>query len=409
MRLPLFRLAALFGLVLAGLMPLARPAGAADQAYTITGIALDRSAATATEARDKALADGQRLAWGRLLDRIVTGGPADGLRALPDRDLSALVAGFAVEEERPTATRYLATLTYRFQPAAVREALRRAGVSFVEGQSRPVLVLPLLRQSGSAPLLWEDSNEWRRAWQALGQKRTLAAGLVPLVLPVGDSADAAAVDPARLASGTADIGALLRRYGAIDWLSVEAARDAAGNGAGLSLIVSGAGGAMQSPLRETLTPQADEAPEALLARAIARTVELIDARWKQEAAARPASDQTAASAGGPVNLAAGGLMVRVALTGIEDWRDVQQRLAAVPLVRGVTVRALTRSEGWLSLDVADRGPALVEQLRQRGLIAQPPESHPPESHPPASQGDAPAGGISVWALRLAGSAPTSGQ
>lgn len=394
MRLPLFRLAVFLGLTLAALLPPGWAAQAADQAFIVSGVVLDRSAATATEARDKALADGQRLAWGRLLDRIVTSGPLEHLRTLPESDLSALVAGFAVEEERPTATRYLATLTYRFQPTAVRDVLRRAGVAFVEGQSRPVLVLPLLFQSGSGPLLWEETNDWRRAWQTLGQKRTLAAGLVPLVLPVGDSADLAAVDPARLAAGTADIGALLRRYEASDWLTVAVAQGSSG----LFLTISGPGGVMKSPLRETLAPQAEETPDALLARAATRAIELIDARWKQHAMTRSPAETSAAAAGDLIDPAAGGLIVRVALTGIEEWRDVQQRLAAVPLVRGVTVRALTRSEGWLSLDVTDRGPALVEQLRQRGLIAQ-----------PSDREESALGGISVWGLRLAGSAPTSGQ
>ena len=56
------------------------PAGggraAPDDAYTVSGIAVDATAESGAAARDKAIAEGQREAFGRLLQRLVGEGSA---------------------------------------------------------------------------------------------------------------------------------------------------------------------------------------------------------------------------------------------------------------------------------------------------------------------------------------------
>src|SRR5580704_15909065 len=120
-------------LVVLGL-PAVGPVGAwaATDPFSVTGVAVDATAATASAARDTALADGQRKAFRQLLERLAA--PADYGR-LPhpsDAEIVPLVAGFQLQEERTSAVRYLATLTYSFRPNAVRALLRNAGIPFAE-------------------------------------------------------------------------------------------------------------------------------------------------------------------------------------------------------------------------------------------------------------------------------------
>ena len=55
--------------------------------------------------------------------------------------VNEVVQGFEVAHERRSGVRYLADFTVHFQPDAVRQMLRQAGVGFVETPSKPVIVL----------------------------------------------------------------------------------------------------------------------------------------------------------------------------------------------------------------------------------------------------------------------------
>src|SRR3546814_5337389 len=89
--------------------------------------------------------------------------------------------------------RYLADLTFRFNPDQVRSLLRGAGVPFAETRSKPVVVLPVFGDSAAGPTLWTGTNPWRDVWA----QRRGDDGLVPLTVPLGDLGDLAAVEIGR--------------------------------------------------------------------------------------------------------------------------------------------------------------------------------------------------------------------
>lgn len=364
-----------------GLWLLAAAAGVAraEDAFEVTGITVDQSAASAAEARERALAEGRRVGLRRLLERLV---PQDQQRRVPspgDQRISELVQSFEVVRERAGGTRYQAELTIRYEPQGVRALLAEAGLA--EGgtasapvgappPARPLVVLPVLKRD-SQRLLWEETNDWRAAWVGLPAAGASAAA----ILPLGDLSDLAAIDADRAAAfDQPALAAIATRYSAGGAVVAEAemASDPAGR---LTVNVrterradSGAGAFTQS-----FTAGPGESAETLLARAAAGIRQGIDERWLRA---------TSVSGG---NIA-GGFKVSVPLTGLGDLVAVRQRLAEITGLRRQTVLALSRDQAVIEIDFPGGPEALQQAAASRGLVL-------------AADGGEAAG----WRLRLAGS------
>jgi hypothetical protein len=323
-------------------------ARAAVDPFTVSGVTVDATAATAAAARDTALAEGQRKAFRQLLERLAA--PADYGR-LPhpsDTEITSLIAGFQVQEERASAVRYLATLTYSFRPNAVRALLRGAGVRVAETASRPVLLVPLLKRTAGVEL-WEPTNQWRQVWL----DRPPATGLVPVVVPTGTPEDVAALSTAQAQSGDpAGCAALLQHYDAGEAMIAEATLDAAG-----VQIVLRRPGSPDPVLSDRLAQTGVESQTELLRRAAVRVVQGLEERWKRETVVQPQDDT-------------GDLIVRVALQGMNDWLEVRRRLAATGFVQGVSVKSLSRREAVVGLSFAGDANQLKLVLAQRQLDLQ---------------------------------------
>lgn len=102
------------------------PVGAAEP-LMVNGITVEATATTAAMARDMAIADGQRRAFRELVEHLAPGADGAALAKLPDAEIAPLVAGFEVADERVSATRWRAVLSFAFDQDAVRTLLRERG------------------------------------------------------------------------------------------------------------------------------------------------------------------------------------------------------------------------------------------------------------------------------------------
>jgi hypothetical protein len=340
------------GLVLAGLLLVvgAPPlASAAVDPFAVTGVTVDATASTASVARDQALADGQRKAFRRLLERLTAPADYPKLPQLSDAEITPLVAGFQVQEERTSTIRYLATLTYSFRPNAIRALLRRAGVPFAETGSRPVLLVPVLKPpGGGVPLLWETQNTWRQVWI----DKPPPTGLVPVVVPTGEPADMAALPaPPTDAAGAGALAPLLQRYDTGEAMVAEAALDAGG-----VTITLRSPGSSDPVFTDRLAQAGVESQTDLLRRAALRVVQALEERWKRETVVQP-QDDTGAS----------GLTVHVPLQSFADWLELRRRLASTGFVQGVQLKSLSKREALVELNFAGDANQLKLVLAQRQL------------------------------------------
>ncbi|WP_379873987.1 DUF2066 domain-containing protein [Lacibacterium aquatile] len=324
-------------------------AKAADEAFSISGVPVDKTAASAAVARDGAIAEGQTVAWTRLVEKLALDpSAAPRLTGMPSREIAGLVEGFQVEREQASTVRYIAIMTYRFRPAAVRQVFRGAGMAFTEGQARPVVVLPLLIEANSTRKLWEADNDWKLTWS----QRPLRAGLVPLVLPRGGAEDAAVVDAAAAEQASANSAQmLLTRYSAIDVVVAMAAFEPSGVVGTLKQ-----GGATIATARVPLGPM-DTREEGLYKLAAELTAGL-EHKWKSERG----TPATSGMVGGPTAFDA-----RVPLSGLAEWQEIRRRLATIPQIRTVNVRAVAPREAIVGLELASSLEQAKSALAARQL------------------------------------------
>ncbi|MFM2130420.1 MAG: hypothetical protein RL477_1966 [Pseudomonadota bacterium] len=302
------------------------------EAFTVRSVAVDATADTAARARDQALAAGQLAAFNRLLARLTLASDRDKLPAISTEAVSDLVRDFEVADEKTSAVRYLALLTVRFKPDAVRGLLRERGAGFAETRSRPLLVLPVYELVGALSL-WDEPNPWREAWARVRSPD----GLVPVVRANGDLQDVALIGAEQAVRGDDKrLAAIAARHGASDVLVARAsmrypdsARPAEGSGPWLQVTLSRFGTTQLEQTRvEAFYPEGGESLQATLERAAVAIAEQIQENWKRNNRLRfDTGDE---------------LTVEVPLASLAQWIDIKSRLEKISFIRRSDLILLNR-------------------------------------------------------------------
>jgi hypothetical protein len=320
--------------------------------FEVKGVAVDVTADTAAAARVQALADGERIAYGRLLRRLV---PIVKQHQLPDLGSGAvaqLVKDFSVAEEKTSAVRYLAKLDIRFKGEEIRRLLIDYAIPFAETPSKPLLVLPVYQEAG-ALLLFDDPNPWRDAWG----KGAAGDGLVPLVLPLGDLADIAAIGAEQAISGDGQrLAAVARRYGAGGTLVAHATLrlDPLSRRPNVEVYLTRYGSALQEQtFVKSYTSKGEESLGDLLARAAADLSRQVQDNWKNDNLLRFTRQAVVA--------------VTVRIDGLGDWLAVRERLGRVAVISKAELVLLSRDEVRVNLHYIGEPEQLSLALEQADL------------------------------------------
>ena len=347
----------------AGAQTADRRAGPAD-AFTVSGIPVDVTAADAVAARAQALEMGQREGLARLMRRLA---PADVYGRLPPTDglpLERFVRNFEVNDERLSTTRYIARLTVTYDAAAVRDLLRRQGVPFAETVSEPLLVLPLF-ETPSGLRLWQEDNPWWQAWaQAMDRE-----SLLRLRLPLGDLEDVEAIDAdlkdidqgAGAYARPGDRPALRRiaeRYDArgviVAHAQVDSDVEQPGQVPAVTITAQGFGDVEIADFNTTVRGEPGQSLEETLLAGVAQTQDALAEAWKQANLLR--FDQS------------GTILVDVPLDGLRGWVSIQQALKTLPQIGEVKVEAFSRQGARLRIAYYGEMPRIQAELAGMGLL-----------------------------------------
>ncbi len=324
-------------------LALSGPVSAADL-FTVAAVPMDQTAASASEARNAALAAGQRTAYRTLMQRLTLREDQRRLPAVTDALLTDLVQGVEIADERTSATRYIAKLTASFRPNAVRGLLRQNGILYSETQSSPLVVLAVLDgEQGKA--LWNDPNPWRDAWAARGDQ---GESTVRFTIPVGDLQDVQSLTAEQAVAG--DMNALKQvgdRYGG-DALVVQATLTPTGDAIGVSVLRGDGSNTVDS---YNLTGPATAA--ASYANAVREVAVRMEDDWKRQTVLRRDT---------PATLAA-----TVPLGGLADWVAVRQKLGETAEIGGYEIVGLTSREARLIIRYFGDPRRLSLALRGHGL------------------------------------------
>ena len=329
----------------------AMPAVAQDL-YTVSGVHVDQRADSATQAREVALASGQRAAFSHLMDRLTVSNAGAGVAVPDQRTITNMVRDFGVSNEKTSSVRYIADMTVRFKPDQVRAFLRARNVPFAETTARKVLILPVYSDQGYTSL-WDDPNPWRDAWSTVANQ----SGLVPVTLAVGDLADIGTVSVDQAQSGDlAAIDKIGQRYGA-NVAVVDATLTGTGDGQAVDVSVTryDATGAPQVfGVHENLA--AGESVAEMLQHAAQDVRSRLESDWKQASMIDYG--------------ASGELMVFVPITSMDDWAGIENRLETLPMIKLMRVVAMSRREVQVYVEFAGTPDQFRVALAQQNLDLQ---------------------------------------
>lgn len=319
------RFLALFSAVL---LFAASRAFAADP-FTVGGIAVDATAATAIEAQTKAIQEGQLRAANVLIDRMTLESEraANPVPELTPEIVGRMIRALEVGQERRSANRYLGEVTIAFNPSQVQDFLRSNNLTMVSSQARERLVI--IRDSGLRGGV---------SLQSVFSNPRLSYALTPLQAA---SAEDVAMLPASLSDDA--LKSIAAKYGLNQLLIVE--------GSGNITDIS-----VDTGERKSFYISPASGGAAFADRIIAK----LEADWKQ-ASAIVAGDVVTTS-------------VSVLYASHSDWMALQDAINTSAQIKGARLDALSKDGALMTISYGGDIDRLSTELRFKGVrVEQDPE------------------------------------
>lgn len=358
------------GMVLALATACAVAAAPPDRVFTVGNYPVSAVDSNAVAAKEKALAEGQKAAFRSLLKRIVPVTAYKQLARLNAVKADALISGVSVRSERNSSTEYLASLDFSFQADAVRDALTREGIAFVDQQAEPVTVVTVMR-TGNPAEAKPDTSTWHQSWKGLDLEHTVTPVKLEALKPeihndtvnmllTGDD------NGMRIVAGEYKSGRVVLAVVEPDLSAKKMTVTLAGQDAVGPLLLS----------RVYRISDGDVAYASELAAVVALGV--LEGRWKAVKApaplTAPAPFEPATTEAPPPWLAAaappaGGDRIGMAVefTSLAQWNEIRTQLLDTPGVDSLDVMTVSARNADIALSYPGGAPALANAIGARGL------------------------------------------
>ena len=298
-------------LLIAAAVTLAPVTAFAADPFTVAGVSVDATGASAIEAQTKATQQGYAIAARRLLERLTLDGERaeKGLPELTPDVLGPLIRGQSIDNERRSNTRYLGDLTIAFNPSGVQRLLRERGLTLVNSQAQERLLIPV-----------DVSLESRLADEI--RLNPYKHALTPLRGPRGPEGF--------LFSGTASQS------------RIEAALSA--SGLQKALVVYGSGRVEEVGLDGT---------RRSLGGSLSGAVSALERDWKQSTAVPSGTAQTST--------------VSILYDSLAEWQRLQRAVNTSSQIRDARLDAVAKDGALMSIAYGDFA-RLQSEMRQKGVI-----------------------------------------
>ena len=322
----------------------------ANDLFVIRSIPVDSVADDANAARKLALAEGQESAFGMLLKKLTLDTDHGRLPTIQRTEINNYVHGFEVANERRSERRYLADITVRFKPQAVRALLRGADIPFAESVGSPIVVLPIF-QRADVIKLWDDPNPWREAWRYF----ELREGLVDLVVPIGELMDLTAINSAQALDGNRmALANFAAGHGADEALVAVANLAFDPDGTPVVDVTLQRYGAVVGPLLvERFIGESAGSIEDLLGESVSKMAARIEHDWKYENLLEFDEKQD--------------IKVDVPIEDFAHWLKLNSELGKLPVIREANILSLSLRKAVVHVHYLGSVGRLSNLLAQRGI------------------------------------------
>jgi Uncharacterized protein conserved in bacteria (DUF2066) len=331
-----FRIPALI-VALAASCLLLQPA-CAENTFEIPNVHVDASGSSTTEARMTAIASGRPVAWSMLFRRLTRQQDWGRQPTLDATQLEKMIIGYSPINERRSTTRYVADVTYTFNPEAVARVLQAAGIPYTAATAKRVLVIPL------APGFARNSM-----WTMAFASPRFALSAVPFAVPIGDAQDMAALAGLNLDTATWDeVAPVAARIHATEAVLVLATP--AGNKLTVTLKRVGAG---ELPVKTSFDVPLLQGAASTYPGAADAAVRAIDDMWKNQKAVDYSQKAK--------------LTADVRIDSLAQFASLESALSAVPNVASVGVAAMDIGQARLAISYIGTTDQLRVALAQAGI------------------------------------------
>jgi hypothetical protein len=232
-------------------------------------------------------------------------------------------------------------MTYVFNAEAVRRIIQQASIAYSDVAARPLLVIPLGPD-------WHPGSPWTQAWK---DPRFAHAG-VPLVLPLNDAVDAPALAALHFdTTGWQDIEPLASRLHAPEaWLALVIPQRTQ-----MIVKIRRLGPGASPSIPDIVVPVAPKTPSAkAFGRVADATANVITNSWKSHSVVDFGKKSR--------------IVALLRINSLQEWGQVQQKLAAVSTISDVNVLAMDIGEVRIAISYAGSSDQLGEQLGRAGLV-----------------------------------------
>jgi hypothetical protein len=310
-------------------------ARAAGGLFTVADIHVDAAAASSTEAMNAAIVQGRSRAFQILFRRLTRQQDWDRQPPLDAGALLRLSRGFTTANERRSTTRYVADITYVFNPDAVARLLRANAIAYAQTPARRVLVIPMSPQVSHGP------------WSQALANPALQDSMVPYV--VANAEEAAGLSGLDFNTATwNDVAAVAVREQAAQAVLAQAVYANGHITVNIRRLGPGEPPAktqVDVPLMQTVGTTYPAAADA--------AVHAIEDLWKS----RNVIDYSQR----------GRITADLRIVSLPQWADVQNQLAGVNNVTGVTVVAMDMAYARLSIAYIGNIDQLRDAMGASGL------------------------------------------
>lgn len=148
-------------------------ARAESSVYTVE-VSVDVTDTNASVAREKAMLAANRRAFETVVRKITTSQGAQGLMNFSDDQILNFIKEVSVVSEKSSNVRYIADLLVTINESILKAYMQEKEIDSVVEASSRVIVVPVFREfEADKPLLWEQENIWRLAWENKLPKNSL--------------------------------------------------------------------------------------------------------------------------------------------------------------------------------------------------------------------------------------------
>ncbi len=311
---------------------------AADGAFTVGNIHVDASAASVVAARNAAIAGGRPAAWQTLFRRLTRQQDWARQPVLDDPTLQRIITGYFPANEKRSTRRYVAEVTYMFNPEAVARVLQSAGIPYASVQAKRILLIPMAPGYSRGP-----------GWTAALASPRFATSMVPYAVPAGDALDESVLGG--LAFDTAtwnEVQPAASRIRASEAVLIQAV--VTGNKLTITLRRLGAG---ELPAKTSIEVPILQGAQSTYPAAAEAAVHALEDLYKSHAAVDFSQKSK--------------LVADVRVASLAQLAGLQSALAGVPNVSNVAVVAMDIGEARLSISYIGSADQLRDAMAQAGL------------------------------------------